>query len=301
MRGVTMEYRGRLAPSPTGLLHLGHARTFWTAQERARAAGGTLVLRDEDLDPQRARPAYAAAMLEDLRWLGMEWQQGPDVGGPDGPYRQSERYAFYRAAWEQLRAGGWIYSCHCTRHEVAAAASAPHEDPGDPGEDHEPLYSGTCRPALGAVAEAASPVGVNWRFRVPEGETIAFEDSGMGARGYVAGRDFGDFMVWRRDDVPAYQLACVVDDAAMRMTEVVRGADLLKSTARQLLVYRALRLTPPQWHHCPLLRDAEGQRLAKRTNALSLRALRERGATPEAVRAMFADAGAFDEPAADAR
>jgi glutamyl-tRNA synthetase len=128
---------------------------------------------------------------------------------------------------------------------------------------------------------------VNWRFRIPDGETIAFEDSGAGARSYVAGLDFGDFVVWRRDDVPAYQLACVVDDAAMRITEVVRGADLLKSTARQILLYRALGLTPPRWHHCPLLRNAAGQRLAKRTDALSLRALRERGLSPAEVRAMW--------------
>jgi glutamyl-tRNA synthetase len=256
-------YRGRLAPSPTGLLHLGHARTFWTAYERARDAGGALVLRDEDLDTQRARQEYAAAMLEDLHWLGIEWHEGPDVGGRFAPYRQSERYALHRATWEGLRAGGWIYPCTCSRRELTAAVSAPHEDQD---EDDEPLYPGRCRPAGGAVAQAREPAGVNWRFRIPNGETISFADSGMGARSYVAGRDFGDFVVWRRDDVPAYQLACVVDDAAMQITEVVRGADLLKSTARQILLYRAL---------------------AKRTDALSLRALRERGMTPADVRAMW--------------
>jgi glutamyl-tRNA synthetase len=264
------------------LLHLGHARTFWTAYERVHHAGGILVLRDEDLDTQRTRADYAAAMLEDLRWLGIEWQEGPDVGGPVGPYRQSERYALYRATWERLRAGGWIYPCSCSRRELAAAVSAPHED-----EDDEPVYPGTCRPALGTVADTHTPAGVNWRFRTPDGEAIVFDDSGMGARSYVAGRDLGDFVVWRRDDVPAYQLACVVDDAAMRITEVVRGADLLKSTARQILLYRALGLTPPLWHHCPLLRDAQGQRLAKRTDALSLRALRERGLTPAEARTMW--------------
>jgi glutamyl-tRNA synthetase len=285
------EYRGRLAPSPTGLLHLGHARTFWTAYERARDAGGTLVLRDEDLDTQRARPEYASAMLGDLRWLGIGWQEGPDVGGPFAPYRQSERYALYRAAWERLRAGGWIYPCDCSRRslgtcirrELAAAVSAPHEDQD---EDDEPLYPGRCRPAVATVAQAGEPAGVNWRFRIPNTETMRFEDSRMGARSYIAGRDFGDFIVWRRDDVPAYQLACVVDDAGMQITEVVRGADLLKSTARQILLYRALGLTPPRWHHCPLLRDAAGHRLAKRTDALSLRTLRERGMTPAEVRAM---------------
>jgi glutamyl/glutaminyl-tRNA synthetase len=283
-------YRGRLAPSPTGLLHLGHARTFWTAYERARAADGALLLRDEDLDTQRAKAHYAAAMLEDLRWLGIKWQEGPDVGGAFGPYRQSERYELYRAAWEQLRAGGWIYPCTCSRRELAAAVSAPHEDESARGgvrDDDEPVYPGRCRPAAGAVAQANRPAGVNWRFRIPDGEKVAFEDSGLGQQNYIAGRDFGDFVVWRRDDVPAYQLACVVDDAAMRITEVVRGADLLKSTTRQILLDRALGLTPPLWHHCPLVRDAAGQRLAKRTDALSLRALRERGVTPAEVRAMW--------------
>ena len=286
MNSYPKEYRGRLAPSPTGLLHLGHARTFWTAQERARAASGILILRDEDLDTQRARGDYARAMLEDLRWLDIEWQEGPDVGGPFGTYRQSERYELYRSAWERLRAGGWIYSCTCSRRELAAAVSAPHEEGGDPADD-EPVYPGTCRPKAGVVEEADRPAGMNWRFRVPDGESTGFEDSGMGAQSYVAGRDFGDFVVWRRDDVPAYQLACVVDDAAMRITEVVRGADLLKSTARQILLYRALGLTPPLWHHCRLLRDTGGQRLAKRTDALSLRALRERGLTRSEVRAMW--------------
>jgi glutamyl-tRNA synthetase len=232
-------------------------------------------------------------MLEDLRWLGIEWQEGPDAGGPFAPYRQSERYALYRATWERLRADGWIYPCTCSRRELAAAVSAPHENDSAHGgvheEDDEPIYSGRCRPIGGAVAQAWEPAGVNWRFRIPDGELIRFEDSGAGARSYVAGRDFGDFVVWRRDDVPAYQLACVVDDAAMQITEVVRGADLLKSTARQTLLYRALGLTSPKWHHCPLLRDAAGQRLAKRTDALSLRALRDRGITPAEVRARWAE------------
>ncbi|HEX6772547.1 MAG TPA: glutamate--tRNA ligase family protein, partial [Acidobacteriaceae bacterium] len=242
-------YRGRLAPSPTGLLHLGHARTFWTAYERARDSDGVLILRDEDLDTQRARTDYALAMLEDLRWLGIVWQEGPALdcvpgGGPYAPYRQSERYSFYRAAWERLRTGGWIYPCTCSRRELAAAVSAPHEDQhesarggveesarGGIEDDDEPVYPGRCRPAAGVldhsvVAAAHDPAGVNWRFRVPDGQTIIFEDSGMGVRSYIVGRDFGDFVVWRRDDVPAYQLACVVDDAAMQITEVVRGADL---------------------------------------------------------------------------
>lgn len=284
-------YRGRLAPSPTGLLHLGHARTFWIAYQRAQAAGGTLILRNEDLDPQRSHPEYATAMLEDLRWLGIRWQEGPDLGGPYAPYVQSQRYALYRAAWERLRAGGWVYPCRCSRRELALAAQAPHEEPGigaeNAGENDEPVYPGTCRPSLGFIADAAGPGGINWRFRVPDGETIAFTDGHFGPQQAVAGRDFGDFLVWRRDDVPAYQLAVVVDDTAMGITEVVRGADLLRSTARQLLLYRALGFEPPAWHHCDLMLDADGHRLAKRTDALSLRALRASGAQPEQIRAAF--------------
>jgi glutamyl-tRNA synthetase len=272
-------YRGRLAPSPTGLLHLGHARTFWVAAERARQRGGVLVLRNEDLDRQRSRPEFAAAMLEDLRWLGLRWQEGPDVGGPYGPYAQSQRRELYRAAWCRLRDGGWIYPCRCSRRDLAGVAAAPHED-------DEPLYPGRCRCRLGEAKSYAEPKGENWRFRVPDGEEITFTDLRLGARTYVAGRDFGDFVVWRRDDIPAYQLAVVVDDAAMRITEVVRGEDLLKSTARQLLLFRALGCEPPDYCHCPLLCDDSGQRLAKRHDALSLRRLRETGRTPAEVVAM---------------
>ncbi len=282
-------YRGRLAPSPTGLLHLGHARTFFVAHERARAASGTLILRNEDLDPQRSRPEFAAAMIEDLRWLGLDWHEGPDVGGARGPYSQSERRELYHSAWRRLVAAGHAYPCACSRKDLARAASAPHE--GRHADD-EPLYPGTCRPAAGPPpSTAAAPRGVNWRFRVPDGERVAFDDLAQGAQAFTAGRDFGDFLVWSRDDIPAYQLACVVDDAAMRITEVVRGADLLKSTARQILLRRALGFTAPDYFHCALVTDERGQRLAKRHAALSLRALRERGHTPAEVRAMLDASG----------
>ncbi len=267
-----------MAPSPTGLLHLGHARTFRVAFERAQ--GGTLVLRNEDLDPQRSRPLFAAAMIEDLRWLGMEWQEGPDVGGPFAPYLQSERRPLYLAAWRTLLSGGFAYPCTCSRRELAAAT------PND-AEDDEPHYSGRCRPAPGSpLVIPESPAGFTWRFRVPDGERVSFEDGHFGPQTYAAGCDFGDFPIWRRDDIPAYQLACVVDDHGMRITEVVRGEDLLKSTARQLLLYRALGFTAPAFFHCPLVRDAEGRRLAKRTDSLSIRSLRERGHTPAEVFAM---------------
>jgi len=288
-------YRGRLAPSPTGLLHLGHARTFWIAAQRAVERGGTLILRNEDLDPQRCRSEFVDAMIEDLRWLGISWQEGPDCGGPVGPYMQSERRPFYLEAWRRLRDLGAIYPCTCSRKDVALSAGAPNED------DDEPIYSGKCRPEslpgaarvrLRGTAEAwhvpsawpEEPAGFNWRFRVPDGEEICFTDLHLGPQGIVAGRDFGDFIVWRRDDVPAYQLAVVVDDAAMGITEVVRGEDLLKSTARQILVFRALGLPVPDYYHCDLIRDERGVRLAKRHDALSIRKLRELRWTPEQVR-----------------
>jgi glutamyl-tRNA synthetase len=295
-------YRGRLAPSPTGFLHLGHARTFWIAAERARQNGGQLILRNEDLDSQRCRPEFASAMFEDLRWLGIEWSEGPDCGGPRGPYAQSAGRAFYREAWQSLLDGGFIYPCTCSRKDVAQSAGAPNEG------DDEPMYPGTCRPSSSPAAietlrvgsrgtaqatvsaySDSQPAGVTWRFRVPDGEETCFTDSHLGPQRFVAGRDLGDFIVWRRDDVPAYQLACVVDDAAMRITEVVRGADLLKSTARQILLFRALGLEAPDYYHCDLVRDDAGLRLAKRHDALSIRGLRELGWTPQQVRA--GDAG----------
>jgi glutamyl/glutaminyl-tRNA synthetase len=284
------QYRGRLAPSPTGYLHLGHAKTFWTAQERARGHRGTLILRNEDLDRARCRPEFVTALFEDLRWLGLEWSEGPDVGGPFAPYNQSERMDFYRAVLERLRAGNFIYPCACSRRDVRQAAAAPH------AEDDEPIYPGTCR------SKRLSEIGAqkfNWRFRVPDGQTIAFRDENCGEQKFVAGDDFGDFIVWRHDDLPAYQLACVVDDAAMGITEVVRGADLLVSTARQLLLYHALGWRPPRFFHCELVRDEQGRRLAKRHDALSLRTLRAQGQSPEQVRALFSaqsPAGAGPSP-----
>ena len=269
-------YRGRIAPSPTGYLHLGHARTFWMAQERARAAGGVLVLRNEDLDRARCKPEFASAILEDLRWFGFDWQEGPDVGGPFAPYNQSERYAHYRVALEKLELGGFIYPCTCSRKDLQAAAHAPHAE-----DNSEPIYPGTCR-ALRRSDLASRKFC--WRFRVPDRETVSFVDGHLGAQQFTPGKDFGDFVVWRTDDVPAYQLACVVDDAAMRITEVVRGADLLASTARQLLLYRALGLPIPGFYHCPLITDESGVRLAKRHDALSLRQLREKGETPATLR-----------------
>ena len=269
-------YRGRLAPSPTGLLHLGHARTFLIASERALK--GTLILRNEDLDPDRCRAEFVSAMFADLRWLGINWAEGPDCGGTFAPYSQSERRDFYLHAWQQLRNGGFIYPCTCSRKDLALAASAPNDD-------DEPIYPGNCRTRTSA-ATFDHPAGVNWRFRVQDEEVIEFDDLKLGPQRYVVGRDFGDFLIWRRDDVPSYQLAVVVDDAAMQISEVVRGEDLLKSTARQLLIYRTMGLKPPQFYHCNLVRDDSGMRLAKRHDPLSIRRLRENGMSAEQVRTM---------------
>ena len=277
-------YRGRLAPSPTGLLHLGHARTFWTAAQRALDHEGSLILRNEDLDPQRSRTKFVTAMIEDLHWLGIQWSEGPNCGGPRAPYSQSERRDFYLDAWRRLRNHGFIYPCTCSRKDLAQSASAPNENDAD----DEPVYLGKCRERNDASA-FAEPAGVNWRFRVPESEEISFVDLNLGPRKYLAGRDFGDFLVWRRDDVPAYQLAVVVDDAEMQITEVVRGADLLKSTARQVLLNRALEYPAPDYYHCELVRDSSGVRLAKRHDALSIRRLREAGMDVEQVIAAAAD------------
>ena len=267
------------------------------AARRAAEYHGQLIFRNEDLDSQRCRPEFVQAMLEDLRWLGIDWVEGPGCGGPMGPYTQSERREHYLQAWKKLRHRGLIYPCTCSRKDVAQAAGAPND------LDDEPLYSGRCRPSnsrknnepcgdscLGCPATAEpsgtlDPAGVNWRFCVPDGEEISFTDLHLGVQRMIAGRDFGDFIVWRRDDVPAYQLAVVVDDAAMGITEVVRGADLLKSTARQLLLFRALGLAAPDYFHCDLVRDANGVRLAKRHDSLSIRKLRELGWTVEQVRA----------------
>jgi glutamyl-tRNA synthetase len=301
-------YRGRLAPSPTGYLHLGHARTFWTAFQRARAAGGTLVMRMEDLDRERSRQQFAQAALEDLRWLGIRWQEGPDLGGPCAPYEQSGRQAIYLAAWQKLLRGGFLFPCRCSRKDLEAALSAPHEGALQEALDDEPVYPGTCRPDAdlnmrsptlatkrsrkdgpreglsmtqdSVPSEIETPEGFNWRFRVPEGHAVEFEDGNLGPQRFVAGRDFGDFVVWRREGGPSYQLACVADDAAMGITEVVRGEDLLKSTARQILLNRALGFQNPAWFHCRLTVDANGRRLAKRHDALSLRTLRLQGLRP---------------------
>ena len=303
-------YRGRIAPTPTGYLHLGHAATFGIAWARAREAEGTLVYREEDLDPQRCRPEYARAAMEDLRWLGLDWQEGPDISGDEAEpltsYLQSERRAFYRSAWGKLRDSGHIYPSLVSRKELQELAEvrAPQEGA------EEPIFPPQLRPSPGTGADAEAPAGANWRFRVPDGREVHFTDGRLGSQCLVAGRDFGDFLIWRRDDVPSYELAVVVDDAAMGITEIVRGEDLLVSAARQLLLYEALGVPVniiPKFYHTPLLRDSAGRRLAKRHDALAIRELRERGVAAEEILAWIkalhgaleAGAGASELPRAD--
>jgi glutamyl-tRNA synthetase len=262
--------RGRLAPTPTGFLHVGHAKTF--ALAAARAAGAGLVMRIEDLDRARCRDDFIEAALEDLRWLGLEWTEGPDIGGPHAPYLQSQRGDWYLDVWRRLEAARAIYPSPHSRKDVEEAGQAPHD------RDSEPIFPASLRPAR--WDRATAPAGVAWRFRVPDGRVIEFQDAVHGTVRRTAGIDFGDFVVWRRDDLAAYELAVVADDHAMEIEEVVRGEDLLTSTARQILLYEALGWEPPAWCHAPLVCDAEGRRLAKRTGGLAIRDLRAAGRSP---------------------
>jgi glutamyl-tRNA synthetase len=261
---------GRLAPSPTGLLHLGHARTFLIAWWHARSRGGRLLLRVEDLDAQRAHRHFFDASLADLEWLGLDWDGVPSV--------QTEHLGRFDAAVAQLLASGAAYPCICSRSDLANAQNAPHAG------DSEPRYPGTCRDRFASVREAQQrsgrPAGV--RLRIPEG-AVTLRDDLWGDRSHDVQAEVGDFLIARRGGAPAYQLAVVVDDAAEGVNEVVRAADLLPSTHRQWHVQRALGLPHPRWAHVPLVTDPSGRRLAKRADDLSLHELRERGADPRAV------------------
>ena len=271
-----MPVRGRYAPSPTGALHLGNARMALLAWLDTRSLGGTFVLRMEDLDPQRSSTESARQVIDDLRWLGLDWDEGPDVGGPFGPYSQSDRASLYRTATDQLIERSRAFRCSCSRAELSRAAGAPHV-----GEDG-PRYPGTCRDAL-----ARKGVATNVRLRVAAGPST-IDDLFAGRRTFDVGATVGDFVISRHDGVAAYQLAVVVDDHAMAINRVIRGDDLLSSTPRQMLLYKALGLPPPSFGHLPLAVTADGHRLAKRGGALSLRALRARGVRAENVVGLLA-------------
>jgi glutamyl-tRNA synthetase len=273
---MTRSPRGRYAPSPTGAIHLGNASTALVAWLAARSRGGAFVMRMEDLDRPRVRPGAAERILADLEWLGLDWDEGPDRAGPHAPYEQSKRQPLYETAFATLRERDCVYRCFCSRRDVAGAASAP-QTPGD-----EVHYPGTCRgldPAEIAekIARGARPC---WRFRVDGNADTAFLDLAFGRQESAA---IGDFVVWRADSTPAYQLAVVVDDAAMAIDEVVRGRDLLASTARQILLYRALDLASPAFGHVPLLMGPDGIRLSKRHEGVTLAELRDAGVSAERI------------------
>ena len=275
MEEVLEKYVGRLAPSPTGALHLGNARTFMIAWLRARSLGGRVVMRMEDLDHPKDKPGAAAQAIEDLRWLGFDW---------DAEFTQSERRAIYRAALERLAAAGLCYPCICSRRDVEAAQSAPHA-----GE--QLFYPGTCRGKFASWREAAAAISPRipcWRFKTPQDSKVTFTDSFAGEFSQDVAATLGDFPIARDPDGAGYTLAVIVDDAAMGVTEVVRGDDLLAATPAQILIQRALGLQTPHYCHVPLVVGTDGRRLAKRHGDTRIATFRESGQSPEAVIGMLA-------------
>jgi glutamyl-tRNA synthetase len=300
--------RGRFAPTPSGALHVGSARTAVASALAVWSAGGRFLLRVEDLDAARAAPGATAAMLADLRWIGLDWDEGPDVGGPAGPYAQRDRAPLYQATLAWLRDRGLVYPCACSRRDLEQAAQAPH--------GAEPVYPGTCRdddPAAVLARARALGRGVSWRFRTdPDAPPVIVRDRVSAPITQQVHRDVGDFVVMRADGVAAYQLAVVVDDLAMGVTEVVRGDDLLASTPRQVALYEGLGGRAPRWAHLPLVLGGDGARLAKRSGSMGIAALRERGVPAAWLRGWLleslgardqgtlrASAGGFDVGAVD--
>jgi glutamyl-tRNA synthetase len=266
-------YRGRLAPSPTGAQHLGNARTYLIAWLAARSKGCRLLLRIEDIDSPRVRAGAADQVLLDLRWLGLDWDEGPVF--------QTQRLPAYERALGRLKARELVYPCTCSRTDIETSASAPH------AEHEGPSYPGICagRTAADAVGLAGRPYA--WRFRA--GERKCSFDDGFGGRVELRAAEVsGDFVVWKSAGTPAYQLAVVVDDAEFGVSEVIRGDDLVSSTPRQLQLYEALDLFPPNFVHVPLVVGPDGRRLAKRHGDTRLAALREAGVSAEAVVGLLA-------------
>lgn len=255
----TPSYRGRIAPSPTGRLHLGHASTFAIAHSRAREQNGSLILRNEDLDFNRCKKEYTHAIIEDLKWLEISWDEGP--------INQTDRIHLYLKAWHTLKNNQSIYPCSLSRKEIQNHTPLIHTLE----EEGEPIFPSSLRPNSFDFKHHQNPAGYNWRFKVPDGKIIRFNDENYGPQQFEAAKDFGDFLIWRRDGIPSYELAVVVDDHLMGITEVVRGADLLKSTARQLLLYQSLGWNPPKFYHCDLLCDENGRPLSKRNGSKGIR------------------------------
>lgn len=271
------QIRGRFAPSPSGEMHLGNVWTALLAWLAARKSGGAIILRMEDLDPDRSRPEYARQIISDLHWLGLDWDEGPDIGGPYGSYNQNERRHLYESAIQKLTERGLIYPCYCSRVQLHSPTLAPH------ASEAERPYLGTCRtlttPEVAARQQGRDPL---LRIKVPD-QVISFIDQVCGEYRQRLPDTCGDFIVRRSDGIHAYQLAVVVDDALMAINQVVRGSDLLPSTPRQLYLYEALELPPPTFAHVPLLCDPNGHRLSKRQQALSLASIRKCGISPETV------------------
>ncbi len=274
---------GRYAPSPSGPLHLGNLRTALIAWLQARLAAMPFILRMEDLDLPRVKPGSSEQIIADLHWLGLDWDEGasitnPGSGGPSAPYAQSARNPFYQKAFQQLLDKDLIYPCYCSRKDIQQAASAPHL------HENGPIYPGTCRdPEMRAEMERRHPdKPAAWRYRAPA-RTIEFEDRLVGRVSQTLDREVGDFVIKRADGLFAYQLAVVVDDGLMGITDVVRGADLLDSTARQIELFEALDYLIPNFWHVPLMLDAQGARLSKRDGSDSLELWRQQGKSAEAV------------------
>ena len=273
---------GRLAPTPSGYLHLGNARSFLLAWLWARHEQGRVVMRIEDIDQPRCKPELREAALVELAWLGLDWDAGPHAGDPPGEYDQHTRFELYRAQLMRLAEAGLAYPCTCTRKDIEEASSAPHGDEGV-------VYPGTCRGRRTSFEQARRESGITpaWRFRW-DSRPIEFHDQVQGDI-TIDPSTLGDFVLWRRDDLPSYQLAVTVDDADQAVTQVLRGRDLISSTARQLALYEALELTPPrQWAHVPFIQDAAGRRMAKRDGDLALAHLRESGVDPARVLGLLA-------------
>lgn len=271
---------GRLAPSPTGAQHIGNARTYLLAWLLARSQGGRLVLRIEDIDSPRIKPGADQQAMDDLRWLGIDWDEGPDLGGTHGPYVQTQRMALYANALAQLRAAEQIYPCTCTRTDVLAAASAPHA--GQEG----PIYPGTCSHRSAADALTLTQPFC-WRFRTSD-RTRHLVDLVRGPQEMNVRRELGDFVIAKVDGAPSYQLAVVMDDNAMEVNQVLRGDDLLPSAFRQLELYEFFGFAPPQFAHVPLVIGPDGRRLAKRHGDTRLSLLRGAGCRPQPLLGLLA-------------
>lgn len=272
-------FRGRFAPSPSGEIHLGNAWAALLAWLQVRHAGGAFVLRVEDLDSERCRSEYISALIEDLQWLGLDWDEGPDRKGEFSPYLQSARQEYYEKALQSLRRKDLIYPCFCTRADIRAAASAPHSN------SSILRYPGTCRELNFERINAVSGrvlKNYSYRFKLRDC-SVSFHDLVYGPYVINPYRELGDFILQRSDEIFAYQLAVVVDDGEMQITHVLRGSDLLPSTSQQILLFQSLGYPVPEFAHIPLLYGVDGRRLSKRHGAITLRHFREQGVKPEQI------------------